>query len=82
MDGLSEQLDALVGRTYVQQGLQSIASRHKLFKALLSSRELPSTGTPETDRNHSEPTFAEYAKYRSCAAQGGTSSVSSCCLPS
>jgi O-phospho-L-seryl-tRNASec:L-selenocysteinyl-tRNA synthase len=33
-----------VQKTYVQQGLQGIASRHRLFKTLLSSRELPERG--------------------------------------
>lgn len=44
MERLEPLLSGLVAKGYVRQGLEGIASRHGLFRALLSSRELPERG--------------------------------------
>lgn len=41
MEELDDLLSSIVNKSYVRQGLQGLASRHKLFKTLLSTREMP-----------------------------------------
>jgi len=45
--GNCEQACGLVSRSYINQGQQALARRHRLIKALLSSRRLPEQGWDE-----------------------------------
>ena len=42
-----EQACSLVSKSYISQGQQALAKRHRLIKTLLSSRRLPEQGWDE-----------------------------------
>ncbi len=79
-----EQACSLVSKSYVSQGQQALARRHRLVKTLLSSRRLP-------DHGWDEPTIEMFVQVRAARAgwwEGsgrharGCISVVCMCLPS